>query len=164
MKLLLPLFLILAASTSSAIEFKPIDINGKTVYSNVPEKCIKDGYMACTQIPNTSSRYGQYTKPANTERALPVTTTDSDPSIPNDIKTQIKLNAEKEWPDNFRMQRFEIEKQHKAYKDIQTYNNSSVPAAVAKTIKSNANNEWQGNYRMQLFEIKKQSDAYVDIN
>jgi tetratricopeptide (TPR) repeat protein len=86
-------------------------------------------------------------------------------SAVSDISGSIRANAEKEWPTDYEMQRYEIKKQTDAYNWVVTaLSATGVPQAVFDQIKIKAANEWPDDYEMQKYEINKQVKAYTELH
>jgi len=86
-------------------------------------------------------------------------------STVSDISVSIRAFAEKEWPDNYDMQKFVINQQTEAYNWIATASSATgVPQAVFDNIKAKAADQWPDNYDMQKFEINQQVKAYNELH
>lgn len=80
------------------------------------------------------------------------------------IKKDICKKAEQEWPDDYGMQKYVIEEQTKAYKELKNYRASDIPSRVLKAITQKALREWPGDYGMQIYAIKEQVEAYRELH
>jgi len=86
-------------------------------------------------------------------------------SVVSDISRSIRANAEKEWPSDYEMQRYEIKKQTDAYNwVVAALSATGVPQAVFDQIKIKAADEWADDYEMQKYEINKQVKAYTELH
>jgi ankyrin repeat protein len=82
-----------------------------------------------------------------------------------DVSGAIKSYAEKKWPGEYDMQKYEIDKQTEAYNWVATSTSASgVPQDVFAQIKTSAVNKWPDEYDMQKYEIEKQVKAYVELH
>jgi hypothetical protein len=80
------------------------------------------------------------------------------------INDSIRAKAQREWPDDYDMQVYEIKKQVAACKWIyQTQYIIGVPLETFRAIKSKAADEWPDDYDMQKYEIEKQVKAYKQL-
>ena len=83
----------------------------------------------------------------------------------SDVAGSIRAHAQKEWPNDYSMQKYVITKQTEAYKRVVAMRSAAgVPAQVFNDIKRDAINNWVNDYEMQEFEIKKQVTAYRTMN
>jgi hypothetical protein len=86
-------------------------------------------------------------------------------SAVSDISRSIRAKAEKEWPGDYEMQRYEINKQTDAYNWLVIASSATgVPQQVFDQIKIKAASEWADDYEMQKYEITKQVKAYVELH
>jgi hypothetical protein len=77
----------------------------------------------------------------------------------------IKLNAQREWPNDYEMQAYVMKNQAAAYNAIQTQQPpTDIPTSAYSQIKSDAQNNWSGDYEMQAYIIKQQVQAYRNVN
>ena len=79
-----------------------------------------------------------------------------DVSVPASVMSSIKQEAKKEWPGDYDMQKYEIDKQRDGYVDVANYSAPSLPKKILSKTIDNAKNEWRGDYDMQVYEIDKQ--------
>ena len=84
--------------------------------------------------------------------------------IPNQVAESIKANAERQWPDDYSMQEYEIKEQSKAYKKVQHWIYQNRYNKVYKEIAENAQRQWHEDYTMQFYEIERQVEAFNSIN
>jgi hypothetical protein len=83
----------------------------------------------------------------------------------SDVSSSIRAYAEKKWPADYEMQKYEIDKQTEAYNWVVTATSATgVPQGVFDQIKSDAVNKWSDEYDMQQYEIEKQVKAYTDLH
>jgi|ERR1039458_3858664 hypothetical protein len=86
-------------------------------------------------------------------------------SAVSDVSRSIKAYAEKKWPAEYDMQKYEIDKQTEAYNWVVTASSvTGVPQGVFEQIKAGAVNKWPGEYDMQKYEMEKQVKAYVQLH
>jgi hypothetical protein len=86
-------------------------------------------------------------------------------SATSDISSSIRAFAEKEWPDDYEMQKFVINQQTEAYNWVVTATSATgVPQDVFEKIKIKAADEWPNDYAMQKFVINQQVNAYTDLH
>ena len=86
-------------------------------------------------------------------------------SADTDITSTIRAAAEKEWPGDYAMQKYEIERQTGAYNwMVSATMAAGVPQETFNQIKNSAINEWPGNYPMQKYEINRQVKAYTALH
>lgn len=84
-------------------------------------------------------------------------------SVPISVQNAIRKNAEREWPNNYNMQRYEINNQRAAYLAVADYSNTSVPRHILTRIMASAQAEWPENYNMQKYEIDNQVKGYQAV-
>jgi hypothetical protein len=83
----------------------------------------------------------------------------------SDVSLSIRANAEKKWPGDFDMQKYEVDKQTEAYNWVVTTSSATgVPQRVFEQIKAQALDKWPDDYDMQKYEIEKQVKAYTDLH
>lgn len=81
-----------------------------------------------------------------------------------DVASIIRQRAMAEWPDDFAMQKHEIEKQTEAAERMQVYreqldqNNEIVNNCLQRALV-----EWGDDYSMQLYEFEKQIESATDF-
>lgn len=81
------------------------------------------------------------------------------------VTFSIRENAERKWPGDYDMQKYEIETQTKAYNWVATATSATgVPQAVFEQIKAEAQDKWPDEYDMQKYEIEKQVKAYLALH
>ncbi len=86
-------------------------------------------------------------------------------SAVSDISRSIRAYAEKKWPNDYEMQKYEIDQQTEAYNWVITASSATgVPQGVYNQIKTSAVNQWPDQYDMQKYEIEKQVKAYTDLH
>lgn len=84
--------------------------------------------------------------------------------IPTDVMTLIRKKATNEWPDNYQLQLYVIEKQTNAYLSLRRYKVDGVPPNVIKRIRKNAITQWPDDFVMQKYEIDIQVKSYIELN
>jgi len=79
---------------------------------------------------------------------------------------QIKNNAKLEWPNNYSLQKFEIERQKKAYKDLCSVAimHTGRKGSAYKKIKQRAWDEWHPNFSLIQYQYNKEVAAYNSLN
>ena len=88
--------------------------------------------------------------------------TSSDGSI---VSSSIRENAARKWPGDYDMQKYEVDKQTKAYNWVATaLSATGVPSNIFEQIKANAAGNWPEDYEMQKYEIEKQLKAYLALH
>ena len=83
-------------------------------------------------------------------------------SIPHRTVQAIKEAAAKEWPEDYRMQKYTADKQKDAYRKLEYYKKRHSTKVYRDMIKR-AEKEWPGDYRMQVYEFEKQFSAYQSL-
>jgi len=79
-------------------------------------------------------------------------------------EVEIKQRAEREYPNDFAMQKYEVDRQMKAMRALQNYRDHSLPGAVLGQIIADAKREWPTDFSMQKYEIERQSKAYRELH
>lgn len=85
-------------------------------------------------------------------------------SVPISVQDTIRKNAERKWPNNYNMQKFEIDNQREGYLAVANYSNADIPRHILTKIMASARAKWPENYSMQKFEIDNQVEGYVAVN
>jgi len=81
------------------------------------------------------------------------------------VALSIKERAAKNWPGDYQMQQYEVEKQTDAYNWVATTSFiSGLPSDVLEQIKTDAADHWPGDYVMQKYQIEKQAKAYEALH
>jgi hypothetical protein len=87
------------------------------------------------------------------------------PLAASDVLRAIRAKAEGQWPADYEMQKYEVDKQTEAYNWVFTTTSvTGVPQGVFDQIKTGAVNEWPDDYEMQKYEIEKQVKAYIELH
>ena len=84
--------------------------------------------------------------------------------VPTDVASQIRQKAMREWPNDYAMQKYEIDRQNAGHKFVLNYSNPDMPPALLRSILSKARSEWPGDFAMQKYEIERQVAAYNQLN
>jgi len=77
-----------------------------------------------------------------------------------EVKNKIKENAKEKWEDDYRMQKYEVNKQTEAFEQMITI---TVQNDDVETILTNAFSEWGNDFNMVRYEYNKQMKAYNEI-
>lgn len=172
MKNIIILVAMLFVNQGLAIEFKSYVIDGKTVYSNVPPKCQKDGVLTCSDshpVLNDKDRVAN--KPRISERSGLIPMADQsnynfkkkeDSGIESVIK-RIKIQAIKDFPGDYVTQKYVIDSQTANYYQVKQYQNDKIPAKELKKIKAAAKKDFPDDYTTQIYVINSQVKAYLSI-
>lgn len=102
-------------------------------------------------------------QPASDPQPLPRDPLDG---IPPQAAQGIRDKALREWPGNLRMQAFEIEKQGKAWGEMNRYETQALgnmPYKVKRDMVAAAKLKWPLDFAMQVFEFQGQSEAWSAI-
>jgi hypothetical protein len=75
----------------------------------------------------------------------------------------IKESCEKEWPDDFHMQGYSIDKQRKAVKVLQKGKPADIPQKQFESIRKKAALEWPDDFHMRAYEEEKQFKAWRNL-
>lgn len=92
-------------------------------------------------------------------------------SLPSTVSNQtvlaeIKQRAARDWPGDYHMQAFAIQKQSEGYNElrlIETKGMSGIPASVLSGILSKCAADWGTDYHMRVYAIKKQANAWAGL-
>lgn len=84
-------------------------------------------------------------------------------AIPQSVARSIRMSAVQKWPDDYKMQRYEIGRQEAGYLAVANYSNSAAPPEVAAEILKDAKTKWSEDYAMQKYEIERQCRAYEAV-
>ncbi|WP_211746404.1 hypothetical protein [Paenibacillus sp. Marseille-Q4541] len=79
---------------------------------------------------------------------------------PNEVKSIIKANAEKDWEDDYEMQAFIIKEQTTAYNELAEL---SIDDDVLKGILDTSYEKWDHDFKMVRFDFQGQLEAYIQI-
>jgi len=83
----------------------------------------------------------------------------------SDVSRSIRSYAEKKWPNDYEMQKYEINTQTKAYNWVAGASSATgVPQSVFNQIKYNAIEKWPDQYDMQKYEMEQQVKAYTALH
>lgn len=82
-----------------------------------------------------------------------------------DFIAEIKAKAAKEWPGDYTMQKFVIERQTKAAKKVGEYHEKykNGPKAIHQILLKAAK-EWPDDYAMMIFVFERQLKAYRELH
>ena len=84
--------------------------------------------------------------------------------VPRTVECQIKADAEREWPGDYKMQVYMIDNQTAAYKEVQAWLKNNRRNRICVSIHERAVRDWPGDYKMQLYTIKNEFAAYNKIH
>lgn len=84
-------------------------------------------------------------------------------TIPPDVHSRILAKAREEWPDDFEMQKYTLDKQTNAYIELNRFYSGLEPSDFVNGVFSSALAEWPDDYDMQLHTVTKQLDAAVEF-
>jgi hypothetical protein len=87
--------------------------------------------------------------------------------VPNRIIREIKTIAKLDWPGDYEMQRYNIDKQIKAYEQVSNLRKRGfrgVPFATVRSIVEKSQLDWPQDYEMQRYSATKQIKSYLAIN
>ncbi len=73
----------------------------------------------------------------------------SQPGMPPDVAKMIRAFAEREYPDDYSMQKHTIEEQRESFCAVQDIRASDIPAGVLAKIRERAATEYPDDYSMQ---------------
>jgi hypothetical protein len=88
----------------------------------------------------------------------------SEPGIPTNIMHMIRAFAQREYPDDYAMQRDVVEEQSESFSAIQLFSAPDVPSGVFATIRERAVAEYPDDYAMQKSIIEEQLEAYRHLH
>jgi hypothetical protein len=81
--------------------------------------------------------------------------------VPDAAKAQIRAKAAADWPDDFEMQKYTIEKQVEAYLEMEAFRIKFNTDEFVSPILAFASKNWPGDYEMELHTFEKQLDAGI---
>jgi hypothetical protein len=86
-------------------------------------------------------------------------------SVPYGVADKIRAKAERDWPNDYRMQKHTIETQTEAYIKLENLTSiQGVPDNILTNIKEKAESDWGDDYRMRVHTIESQANAYRELN
>lgn len=84
--------------------------------------------------------------------------------IPQEVLDVIKKAAFSEWPNDFEMQKYKIDNQIKAYKELMALRQAiRDESGIFDGIVKSAEKEWPNDFEMQLYKIRNQLDAISSL-
>ena len=102
--------------------------------------------------------------PQNQERQMPPPLPEQQGEnqvvIPTEVMEKIRAFAQREYPDDYSMQKYTIEEQSESFSAIKQLDVSNIPASVLNQICQRAAIEYLDDYSMQKYEIEEQVEAY----
>lgn len=84
--------------------------------------------------------------------------------IPLNDRNKIKNIAKRQWPNDYEMQEYVINKQEEAYRQILKYTDRDLPFKVFNELKRKASLVWPMDYEMRLYYIDQQAASYKAVN
>lgn len=85
-------------------------------------------------------------------------------AIPPEVMNAIRIFAEREYPDDFAMQKYTIEEQRESFSAIQHLSLPDIPKSVFAKIYERAATEYPDDYSMQKYTIEEQVEAYRELH
>ncbi len=82
----------------------------------------------------------------------------------SDANEIIKEHCIKEWPDDYKMQKYCIEKQIEALEEIKKDPPPEIPTDVFQSIREKSKTKWPNDFVMQHHAEKEQIEAYLKLN
>lgn len=143
------------------VNFTNLSDNLKQQYGYDPDKAATAAQARADQKAAEQQRLAdlQY------QQALQASVAQSTANRVQTITDSIHDFAEKKWPNDYEMQKYEIDKQIEAYNWLSSNSSySGVPQDIYDQIKSSAADKWADDYEMRQYEVKKQSDAYISLH
>lgn len=120
------------------------------------------------QMPSeVKTRLGWHERQELLKPSATVVQTDESTATSGDIEEVIRVRAEKEWPQNYSMQKYEIDLQMKSLRRIEelcSKGAEGVPSSKVLEIHSNAEKEWPDHPSMILYEMELQIEAWKKLN
>ena len=83
--------------------------------------------------------------------------------VPSYILDKIKQKAEREWPNDYLMQKHTIDTQVKKYIEVENYSDSRIPYDILDSIKEKSMRNWPDDYLMQKHTIDTQVKSYLEL-
>jgi hypothetical protein len=80
-------------------------------------------------------------------------------TIPAPVKQAIKARAAMDWPDDYEMQAYTIEKQSEAYAKMVHYSALDMENEIFSNCFAKATREWPEDYTMQAYTFEKQAES-----
>jgi hypothetical protein len=87
--------------------------------------------------------------------------------VPGRVMNEIKSIAKLDWPNDYEMQKYNIDKQMRSYEQVRSLYKigfRGVPHQTIRSILDQAKQYWPGDYEMQLYNAKRQIRYYLAIN
>jgi hypothetical protein len=87
--------------------------------------------------------------------------------VPGRVMNEIKSIAKLDWPQDYEMQKYNIDKQVKAYKQMSNLYKKGfqdIPLFTVRAILERSKMDWPQDYEMQQYSTKKQIKYYLSIN
>ena len=100
------------------------------------------------------------------KKSEPINQFDS-PQVQNssiqDVIHKIRAKAAKDFPNNFSTQKYQIDKETQAWREIQNFSDSSIPDEILQPIINKAKADFSDNYLTCLYQIKKEIESWKEI-
>ena len=164
---------------ADALPFKTSWVTDSTEIDLIYEKIPIIGYHFCTinfrskefkpliekRKAENEAKLNEETKKwiAEFERKKELSKQESNSGFSNASRV-IRQYCAKKWGNDFRMQKYCIEKQKEALLDLKKGKPQDIPAEVFGTIRSKCESKWGNDYRMRRYCEKKQMSAWRTLN
>jgi hypothetical protein len=89
---------------------------------------------------------------------------DRSQNIPKEVADQIRQRAAKQFPTDFSTQKFVIESEIKAWRDLQDFSAPGVPEHVVQLIFDRASVQFPNDFSTQMFVLQSEVAAWKDLN
>jgi hypothetical protein len=107
-------------------------------------------------------------QPQNPERQMPPPLPEQQGEnrvvTPAEVMEKIRAFAQREYPDDYSMQKYTIEEQSESFFAIKRLDASNIPAGVFNEICQRAAIEYPDDYSMQKYEIEEEVEAYRHLH
>ncbi|MDY6791548.1 MAG: hypothetical protein SWH54_09790 [Thermodesulfobacteriota bacterium] len=112
------------------------------------------------------SPYGRAGKDTNTKASSEKTVRAQQvkPQIALNLNDIIKNNCQKEWPNDYRMQKFCIDQQKDALKKLRAGRPADIPKDIFIKIRNKCSRKWKNDFRMVLFCERQECEAWRQLN
>lgn len=82
----------------------------------------------------------------------------------SDAERVIREHCEAEWPEDFTMRKYCVDKQMKALSTLRMEMPSDIPESAFTTIRRKAETEWPTDYAMRLYRQQQEIDSYRQLH
>jgi len=81
-----------------------------------------------------------------------------------DVMQMIRSRAQRDFPDDFSTQRYQINQELEAWRKLQAFEAPDIPELVLDTVMKRAEGDFPDDFSTRLYQIRQELDAWADLH